>query len=167
MLPIPESLAKVLFSIVLFIFLMTLSYVVLGSLQLLKDNKGLKTILSFSFSFLILYFILFSPFGKYFTEVVLPFVLIGFFFLVLVSALFPTVGVKFGEKEEENSFISINSTIIMWAGIAILLISILAAFRQMGYSVVDKLLTPSVFGVLLFFLMAYFVILSFESEGSK
>ncbi len=164
MLPVPQALVKIFFSIVLFMFLASISYIVLGSYDSIKDNKGLKTLLSVSFAFLVLYFVLFSPFEKYFTEVILPFILLGFFFLALTKTLFPTVGIKFGEKEDENPFISINSTIIMWAGIAILLISLLATFRKMGYKVVNKLTTPSVFGVILFFLMAYFIILSFEGE---
>jgi hypothetical protein len=165
MLPVPQTLAKVFFSLVLFIFLLTIFYIVLGTYNPIKGNENVRFLISISSSFLILYFVLFSPFGKYFTEVILPFILLGFFFLALVSALFPTVGVKFGEEGEENSFISINSTIIMWAGIGILLISFLASLKKMGYSVVNKLTTPTVFGVILFFLMAYFVMLSCESEG--
>jgi len=165
---IPEVFEKVFFAIFLFILLITSTYILLSkSSSFEKINKSIILLLSISFSFLIMFFILFSPFGKYLVEVVLPFVLLGFFFLAITKVLFPTIGFGLGKGEDGESFITINSYIILWVAIGILLISILATFRKMGYKVVDKLLDPTIFGIVLFFLMVYFTILVFESDKNK
>ncbi len=163
----PEEIGKIFFIFFLFLLLTTLSYIVLNEFGILKEQKRLNLIISLSSSFLIIIFIISSPIGKYLTEVVLPFVLLSIFFLIMVKVFFSPIGIKFGEKEDENSFISTTSSIIMWTGAALLLISLLAALKEMGYKVINKLLEPSIYAIILFFLMVYFVVLSFESEKEK
>ncbi|HIQ50682.1 MAG TPA: hypothetical protein EYH54_01775 [Nautiliaceae bacterium] len=151
-----------LFYFIFVIFAFSLIYTVLSNIDPFKDKKKLSLIISISAAFLLL-IILQGPFAKYFFEVFLPFFLFTIFVLILIYVFFQSVGIKFGNNENESGFINTVSTIVMWVGVVLFLIIFIAALKEMGYSIVDRMLEPGVIGVFVFLLVLAFIIMTVET----
>ena len=152
---------KEFFYFVFTVFVFSLVYAVLSNVEPFKEKSKLNLIISITSAFLLL-IILQGPIAKYFLEVLLPFMLFTIFILILIYVFFQSVGIKFGSGEEESGFINIVSTIVMWVGVVIFIIIFIAALKDMGYSIVNKMLEPSIIGTFVFILVLAFVVMAIE-----
>jgi hypothetical protein len=158
--PLNISLEKAFFLFIFLIFVFSLTYGVLKKANIIENNK-LNLTIALSVAFLII-MILRGPFAKYFVEVVLPFMLFTIFLLILIYIFFQAVGIKFGSGKDDSGFINVASNITMWVGLSLLLIVFIASLKKMGYSIVDKMLQPSILGILVFALVLGFIVMTIE-----
>jgi len=162
LIPLPSQV-KFVFLFILFLFTFGIIYFFLGKILQDKGKDNLiRLVLSLTSAFLLIFMVINSPFGIYFIEVILPFILFTVFLLALIYVFFSALGIKFGSGENEEGFINIVSPIVMWVAAGILLIAFLASLKKMGYSIINKMLQPTMLGILVFFLILGFIVMTLE-----